>query len=948
MPVKAKIKATAIAAALAMLPTGLFAAGLGKLTVLSGLGQPLSAEIELITSPSDDVSNFTVRLASADAFKDARIEYPSYLTGARFTIERKANRSYIRVTTSQSVNEPFVDMLLELGWPSGKMVKEFTALLDPVDYAAPAISSGSTSVTLPKSGKVNASKQKAPKVRSNANLASDVPVEKVAKKLKAEAPEKTDEPASGDGSYKVKRGDTLAEIASENKAPGVNLDQMLVALYRANPSAFDRQNMNRLKVGSVLKLPSSGDISSISANEAHKEVQAHSSDWQSYKTKLAGMVAEKSEPTESSSAKATGKIAPKVEDKAAPKATGTKDVVKLSQSELGAAAGKDSSKIKNLQKQIDALQDESIAKEKSAKESSARIAELEKMNKQLKELLEMKNAAGAKIEKGAEATVKKNEEVVASKATPEVVASKPAETVASTVESTASQEAIASVEKPKPAKKKVFIAPEPEPETSPMDILLDNLPLVGGGVGAIALLGGLLVWRRRKTTAFADSIITGSDLRANTNIGSTGGAIINTGATENSFLTDFSREGLGAIDTDEVDPIAEAEVYLAYGRDPQAEEILKDALVKDPARQEVRLKLMEIYFNRKDVDNFEVHAKELNALTQGQGANWTKASEMGRMIDPSNSLYGIASGAAAVIASSVSEDVDHLDPFADLMAANAAEPQSEEMMDFHSDVDDVASAPSLEDDALDFGAAVEDTPAPEVDDKVMLDFDLGSFAADVPEVAEVEEEIASADEDGLDMLSFDAIEEPELALPETSEPDLLMEDLGGVEVNLDDELPVLEAEEPTSAEEIKSDDSLLDFDFDLGDALTEDKPNEEPPVLNTAELKEDEAPDFDFSFDGFDEPSVSEGAPETSLESTETSDFDLDSISLDLGESESSEISGFDDVQGDDPVSTKLDLAKAYVEMGDHEGAREILEEVVAEGSSAQQDEARSIISTLS
>ena len=147
----------------------------------------------------------------------------------------------------------------------------------------------------------------------------------------------------------------------------------------------------------------------------------------------------------------------------------------------------------------------------------------------------------------------------------------------------------------------------------------------------------MLAARRRKTTKFEDSIISGTDIKTNTVFGSTGGGVVNTG--DNSLASDFSREGLGNIDTDEVDPIAEAEVYLAYGRDAQAEEILKDALKKDPQRQEIYLKLLEIHAQHNKPSAFETVASELYAVTNGQGDVWQKAVALGRQLDPNNPLF---------------------------------------------------------------------------------------------------------------------------------------------------------------------------------------------------------------------------------------------------------------------------------------------------------------------
>ena len=159
-------------------------------------------------------------------------------------------------------------------------------------------------------------------------------------------------------------------------------------------------------------------------------------------------------------------------------------------------------------------------------------------------------------------------------------------------------------------------------------------------VAPLVVLGGiaaLVAARRRKTTKFEDSIISGTDIKTNTVFGSTGGGVVNTG--DNSLASDFSREGLGNIDTDEVDPIAEAEVYLAYGRDAQAEEILKEALKKDPQRQEIYLKLLEIHAQHNKPSAFETVAAELYSVSQGQGEVWQKAVGLGRQLDPNNPMF---------------------------------------------------------------------------------------------------------------------------------------------------------------------------------------------------------------------------------------------------------------------------------------------------------------------
>ncbi len=201
-----------------------------------------------------------------------------------------------------------------------------------------------------------------------------------------------------------------------------------------------------------------------------------------------------------------------------------------------------------------------------------------------------------------------------------------------------------------PAPKADVAKTPPKSETSFIDDFPGGKPGLVIGGGALAALAGLLliVARRRKTVKFEDSIIGGTDIKSNTVFGSTGGGVVNTG--ENSLATDFSREGLGNIDTDEVDPIAEAEVYLAYGRDAQAEEILKDALKKDSQRQEIYLKLLEIHAQHNKPSAFETVAAELYSVSQGKGETWQKAVTLGRQLDPNNPMFGEGGAEAAAAA----------------------------------------------------------------------------------------------------------------------------------------------------------------------------------------------------------------------------------------------------------------------------------------------------------
>jgi len=169
-----------------------------------------------------------------------------------------------------------------------------------------------------------------------------------------------------------------------------------------------------------------------------------------------------------------------------------------------------------------------------------------------------------------------------------------------------------------------------------------DLPKLGMGAGALALLGGswwfLRNRRRTSLTSFEEGIMTTGGLKANTVFGNTAGGTVDTGDT--SFLTDFSSNTAGSmIDSHDVDPIAEAEVYMAYGRDAQAEEILKDAIAKEPERYELHLKLLEIYQNNKDAGAFEAVAGEMYTKLGANDATWQKVAAMGLAFDESNPLY---------------------------------------------------------------------------------------------------------------------------------------------------------------------------------------------------------------------------------------------------------------------------------------------------------------------
>jgi len=728
-----------VAAGLIAVPLMANAAGLGKLSVTSALGQPLAAEIELFAADKAELDSLSASLASDQAFRDAHVDFAPVLSSLRFSVEQRPNgKAVLKVTSSRPVNDPFVDMLVELSWASGRLVREYTMLLDPPGMATSQTVTPVAVVMPPQAPVSKPAPASKPATAAQAPMMA-APAPKAAAPAAASKPVPAPAPqqAAAPESVMVKRGDTLAAIAKRVQPEGVSLEQTLLGLYRDNAQAFNG-NMNRLKAGKTLNLPSAEQMAAITQKEAMREIKLQSEDWRAYRQKLAAAVSAAPEAETAPEQASSGKITPKVEDRAKPAPEAQKDVLKLSKTPPSSAAtAAKADEARALQEKLRAQEEDATAREKALKESDQRVAMLEKQVQDMQQLVEMKEKALTEA--------------------PAPAAPKPAPAAA------------VPVVKPPPA--------STEPAASWYAPLLANPMYWGGGLAALGL-GGVLWWmmagggRRRQGTAASldDSIMSGGDVRPNTIIGAASGGSVNTGDT--SFLTDFSQAGLGSIDTHDVDPIAEAEVYMAYGRDAQAEEILKEAVVKNPDRHEIRVKLLEIYAARRNTTAFESVAGELYAaLGSKQSPLWDKACEMGRSIDPTNPLYGgVQSDAAtASTVTATAAVAGGAMAFADDQPASSG---------------DAGAMPAVEPEPVTMGTPLEFESAGHV-----LNFDTQSGAGAAPDTGYVE-----MDTQGL---NFDM---PDLELPEPSD-DTLKLDLG--------------------LEEDNGPDSKFDFsglDLDLGDA----------------------------------------------------------------------------------------------------------------------------------
>ena len=967
--------ATAVAVALAILSgggvTSAEAAGLGRLTVQSALGQPLRAEVEVTSVSPDEAESLKARIASPEAFSRVGLQYKEALSGVRMDVENRGGRYFIKVTSSRPINDPFVDLVVELSWASGTFSREYTFLLDPPTQqnanqanrsgnapvagaataaaATGAAASGSNAVRTidPATGRL-VNQERGAQGRSQA---ASQPTE--AKQQPAAQAQGGRDASSEGGTVTVGQGETLGMIAARVRPASATLDQTIVAIYRTNPTAFIQNNPNLLRQGRTLTIPSEGEIAAIDSTEAGRQLRMAARDFRSYKERMAGTTPEVA--TGNGSSTASGAISAKVDDERGGQA-GSQDRLELSRSEGGKDEQGSAVGARDAEAQV--------AREAALKEANSRIAELEKNVGALKSMLELKDksladlqaqlekarvagaqvsgtvaaAATAAADKARDAASKVADKAAAEKAAAEkAVAEKAAQTKAAAdklaaeakaaadkvaaekaaaekaaadkaaaekaaaekeaadkaaadraaadkaaAEKAAAEKAAAEQDQSKPAegadkdaveraaadakaevervtngdadKSKDMPKPAPVNDGEEQGGLIEGLSqnsLLLPGLGVAALAAGLGFWmlrrRRREDDGFSDSI-SADEFSANSLFGTTGGQSVDTMTGASTQITTISEST-----PTEVDPIAEAEVYIAYGRETQAEEILREALKRQPERQAIRLKLLEIYSGRKDTVAFGQMAREMHDMTGGLNEEWSKVVQMGAALDPDNALYG--DGTADLAAPSpVASPAADVGGMAAAVAAGvagmaaAAEPQHAE-----------PEAPAVSSPSMDEGLAFDggyNKPAVEAESKPVQTFQSTRSG-------------------------------PLSAMP-------------GVE------LPSLDLDAPLDLDEGPSTVTDLNIDTTITESL-----------------------DMGHASGG-------EGDG-------------LGAIGLDLSPSTISgpiTMSGAASSQWQE-MASKLDLASAYVEIGDKEGARELLEEVINGGDAAQQQRARELLADL-
>lgn len=1053
-------------------PVSVNALGFGNINIKSALNEPLVAEIELLSATSDDVKNLTVKLASREAFLRAGVDRSVILTRIRFDVVKRGGKYYINLRTQETIREPFLNFLLEMNWKNGRMLREYTVLLDPPERrqeqrvaqapetapaetapapsplaepepmpapeplaAAPALEPepmpAPEPMAAPESPFLDTpapesapaadeplfpqvaldSEPQVPAEGPDAVASAEPAPEPVAAPELIEAPEPTPLPDTaaapeplaepepmpapevvaapeplaepeaafqeeGDGLFPqtaiqpysetdkaaapepidvaeapvaapeetytpvgeldygiTRKGDTAWNIAQKLRpSDQISVYQVMMALQQSNPSAFINNNIHRLKTGQVLRIDDASLLTAMSKEQAAEQYQLQTGAWEEYLASVGAQVPRQAIVAGDAGADA----APAETGGELTLATPTGDDQTAAG---GAAAGASSEDTALLREQVRQAMAEATAERNKNAELSAKLDQLEEELKRLENLVTVKDSDLAALQARLEEL---NQQRAAAGETVTVAEPEPTpEPMPEPTPEPAPAEEIATAEppaepaptaEPEPIEPSPIEPPEAAIEPSPLDpvtapeqpdapapattssggimdtvmgmfsglggIFSGGMTMIIGAVVGVVLLVLLVVVliRRRKGVNFQESILNGGSAEAGATATATADATPSQDSSlmggESSFLSDFAISGVSAIQAEdsEVDPLTEADVFMAYGRYEAAEERLQEAINQDPGRGELRVKLLELFNTTKNKQGFETAAEEFYA-TLGDGASsdplWHKVVAMGSEIAPGNPLF---SGEGM--------------PTMDSDALATPEPSGMaggDVMDIGLDTGVFSNS------ELTGGETAASEEAPAVDLGADLDFSLDSGGT-------TEEPAQAAEADaGLDFSLGSDESSTEISMPTEDEINL---DLGGsdesTEAGASDE--GLEFSMDSSAEDSGGE---LDFNLDLGG-------DEETATDIKLDMAEESAPELSSGLD-----------------------FDLNSEEQAAAAESSSDMLDLESAAGGDEVGTKLDLARAYIDMGDPDGARSILDEVIDEGDDGQKQEAQQLMAQL-
>lgn len=907
-------------------PASALPLGIGGIKMHSALNQNLNAEISLVLSAGEKLSDVKVNLAPPDKFDEAGVPWSYFLSKIKFEpVLRSDGSAVIKVISNEALKEPFLGLLLQVSWPKGSLYREFSVLVDPPEVYEQA--------TVPV---VNLPEQQQ-------SYESATPIRRETVRQAATR----SRPVSSNRYGPTSRSDTLWKIATRaSRSRNVSVEQMMIAIYEANPGAFFKENINALSRGKTLKIPDRDAVLKLSRKDALAEYARHTHAWSNRTAAV---------PVETST---TASVDPVVATDEQQSIENQLQLEAPSESSVSQNAvikpGKDQTSSTNESKVSD-NSDSELPKSLSGNNigtdaTKKQLTEMQQQLTKMQELLALKDQQLAALQQQA-ASRQEPGKIDELKQQPSTQSSQVAPTQAVTVPSSqmntdadhAFRQSSPTIGVPEAVSKPATVKPKPKLENKPelrkkqlavkrVEEESDSNYLFLGtaGLTLISLLGWLW-WRKRKIDAktdtesmFAHSFISTpeeenemlSELPTEAPISSEKSNPFNVENVEpvgeSSFLSEFTPSDFDAFDTDrgEIDPISEADVYLAYGRYQQAEELMRQAIIEQPDRDECKLKLLEIFYASENKNGFESYADELAAHgRKDDRIFWSKVSEMGHEICPESTLFTVTASQFTV-----TDDADEESPDDNL---------TKNPNDSRVDFDSTDTIGEFSEESFDLFKKDELEESNELQEHESLDFDLGSLGGQGGE-----EDLSEGDNSELRAEGFLATNNGESHDSESDNHQEIAFDLGNID-GIENETDRLVSDEKPTIDLSKSDKQAseieletLDFNFDdvsVDDskAVAADSEMDITPPLSSNELSFDEQ--FNFNFD------------------------------LDEDKAESSDDSfAVSDLTDMDEFETKLDLARAYIDMGDETSAKEIVNQVLEKGSDEQKKVAQKFIDNLS
>ncbi|CAI8777034.1 pilus assembly protein FimV [Methylocaldum szegediense] len=956
-------------------PMGTSALGIGDIRLRSTLNQTLSAEIPLVLSGDDSLADVKVTLASPEAFAKAGLERHYFLTKLRFNAVQKPDGSYaIEVSSNDVMREPFVSFLVEVNWPRGRVIREYTVLLDPpATFSDHALADADVPSVYEQPMDRHWQPAETNTSRGNTTLRATA-------RTASAAPESS---VSGSEYGPVKKDSTLWEIAKlVNRDPDVTHEQMVIALYRNNPQAFYGDTPDTLKAGEILKIPDREFILQVTSSEARAELAR----WNDSRT---GKLASRSSKQQKLNADGSTTSPTQAQLKLlAPSDHKTKD----EEAVVGTAGGTGKSKGEIALEIAETLKQEN-------EELRSRLSALEQQLNEMHRLITLKDEQIALLQQSqeqqplTEPTGKDvpSPEQLSAQSTPEQKAEPSSPTDAQTQPALTTDDTEKAVQPPPSSditpEEPKLAPPKPTPapqvmETSIWDELFEQPAYAVGGAAGLMLLGvipWLLARRRAAMIEETESILIAAEkenLQKSKTLKQFDSTVSDSTATaKTSFLSEFTPSDFDALgaETDEIDPIAEADVYLAYGRYKQAEDLIRNAIEQYPDRDECKLKLLEIHYATENREAFERFAEELKA--QGKDSNasfWENVVEMGRELCPGSPLFAGSSSTSPV-------PVFGSNPSEVLGAIDLTDELIEDLKRFDDEVTETSKSAEEKHVSLDFQIDVNssDVPPTSLDKQSVVDLDtielqeepvVGTSHAkeehsDLENLIEFDTGKLETDSQGqhYSQASGNATDDtvPDLAATATHENKTESGDVVTASnnemldfdfVSLDAEASKADAEVLETGNELPKLDNLIPFNADRSNFRAESQiQGETDPSIDDIlrelarnDAQQDQASNqgsesvsnLETSELGFDLASSIPGDGET---------FDTDDIGS-LVEEESDDFAPLTDM---DPMETKLDLAKAYADMDDKQSALDMLMDVLEMGNEQQKAEASALMDKL-